>query len=240
MAEGKKSFVLYADQSEVFEKLTDEQAGKLIKHILRYVNDENPEAPDQLTEICFIPIKQSLKRDLQKWEKQRNQRIEAGKASAKARQRNSTSVNDRQRNSTVSVNGNVSVSVNDNVINELSNSKELPMSVEDSFDFYVQSWTNATGRTIKTKSSEVAKKAKRSLSARLKEGYTLEEITSAIQKAAKDRHHSESGCKWLTLDFILRPDQLEKWREDPKQKENSRNELEQLIAKAQAERSQRG
>lgn len=120
MAKGKKSFVLYSDQKEIFEHLTDEQSGKLIKHIFRYVNDENPTCDDAIVNLAFITIKASLKRDLQKWEKQLKQRSEAGKASAKSRQRNSTSVNERQRNSTDNVNVNVNVSdnVNDNEINK--------------------------------------------------------------------------------------------------------------------------
>jgi hypothetical protein len=112
MAEGKKSFVLYSDQKELFEHLSDEQAGKLIKHILRYVNDENPTCDDAVVNLAFIAIKSSLKRDLEKWERQIKQRKEAGKKSAESRKRNSTTVNERTRNST----DNVSVSVNVNDI----------------------------------------------------------------------------------------------------------------------------
>lgn len=113
MAKGKKSFVLYSDQKELFEHLSDEQAGKLIKHIFKYVNDENPTTDDPLVDIAFIPIKQHLKRDLKNWEQKQKQRSEAGKKSAESRQRKSTTVNDRQQTSTVNVNGNVNV--NDNV-----------------------------------------------------------------------------------------------------------------------------
>ncbi len=117
----KKSFILYLDQKELFEKLPDEQAGKLIKHIFSYVNCEEPETDDLLVDIAFSSVKSALKRDLKKWETQLEQRREAGKKSAEARaKRKSTSVNERsissnepQRNSTDSVN--VSVNVNDNV-----------------------------------------------------------------------------------------------------------------------------
>jgi len=68
MAKDKKGFILYCDIIHTVEKLTDEQAGKLLKHILRYVNDQDPTAEDVLTEIAFEPIKQSLKRDLVKYE----------------------------------------------------------------------------------------------------------------------------------------------------------------------------
>ena len=69
MAKEKNSFVLYCDLVHTFRKLSDEQAGKLFKHILEYVNDTNPTLEDALLDIVFEPIKQSLKRDLLKYEK---------------------------------------------------------------------------------------------------------------------------------------------------------------------------
>ena len=75
MAENKKSFLLYCDLIHTVEQLTDEQAGDLFKHILRYVNDQEPQTDNVITRIAFEPIKQSLKRDLQKYEdiRKRNQ-----------------------------------------------------------------------------------------------------------------------------------------------------------------------
>ena len=68
MAKEKKSFLLYVDLIHTMEKLNDEQTGRLFKHILRYVNDLDPEPQDQFTEVVFEPIKQCLKRDLIKYE----------------------------------------------------------------------------------------------------------------------------------------------------------------------------
>ena len=68
MAKDKNSFLIYCDIIHTVEKLDDVQAGKLFKHLLKYVNDQNPIAEDIVTEIAFEPIKQSLKRDLQKYE----------------------------------------------------------------------------------------------------------------------------------------------------------------------------
>ncbi len=89
MAENKKAIVVYADWIEQFESLSNEEAGKLIKHFFRYVNDLNPIPDDRITEITFLPIKATLKRDLEKWEKSSPIRIEkariAGLASAEAR-----------------------------------------------------------------------------------------------------------------------------------------------------------
>jgi len=120
--EEKKSIIVYADWINVFEELDDAEAGKLIKHFFRYVNDLNPEPPDKLTKIAFEPIKLTLKRDLKKWELIREKRSEAGKISAEKRKQNSTnstSVDFVQQNSTnPTVSDSVSVSVNDSVINK--------------------------------------------------------------------------------------------------------------------------
>lgn len=71
MAKDKKSVLVYVDWISIFDELSDDEAGKLIKHFFRYVNDRNPEAPDRLTKLLFEPIKQTLKRDLVKYEDKR-------------------------------------------------------------------------------------------------------------------------------------------------------------------------
>lgn len=67
MAENKKSVLLYCDIIHTVKELSDEEAGVLFKHYLAYINDENPTPKDKLTQIVFEPIKQNLKRDLEKW-----------------------------------------------------------------------------------------------------------------------------------------------------------------------------
>jgi len=137
MAENKKSFVLYCDIIHTFKALDDLEAGRLIKHILEYVNDLNPESPDKLTTIAFEPIKQQLKRDLVKWEGERVERSHAGKLggikSGEARRKKAkqseakpnehkqgeaneaSASNTKQTQANEAVNVNVSVNVNDSV-----------------------------------------------------------------------------------------------------------------------------
>ena len=76
MATGKKSFIAYCDWLETFEELDDAEAGRLVKHLFRYVNDLDPQTEDKLTKMTFIPIKQTLKRDLKKHIIALNRRIE--------------------------------------------------------------------------------------------------------------------------------------------------------------------
>ena len=79
MAKDKNSFLIYCDIIHTVEKLDDLQAGKLFKHLLKYVNDQNPIAEDIVTEIAFEPIRQSLKRDLVKYESIRERNSENAK-----------------------------------------------------------------------------------------------------------------------------------------------------------------
>ena len=79
MAKDKKSFLLYCDIIHTVEKLDDVQAGKLFKHLLKYVNDQDPTPENPLIEIAFEPIKQSLKRDLIKYEGIRERNSENAK-----------------------------------------------------------------------------------------------------------------------------------------------------------------
>lgn len=85
MAKDKKSFILYCDIIHTVEQLNDVDAGKLFKHVLRYVNDLNPEADDIITKIAFEPIKQQLERDLQKYERLCVRNAENGKSGGRPR-----------------------------------------------------------------------------------------------------------------------------------------------------------
>lgn len=79
MAEDKKTVVIYTNWMTTFEKLSDEEAGMLIKHMFRYINDLNPDPPSRLLELVFEPFKQILKTDLRKYEEIKRKRSEAGK-----------------------------------------------------------------------------------------------------------------------------------------------------------------
>ncbi len=61
------------------------------------------------------------------------------------------------------------------------------------------------------KSRVISEKAKKQLKQRLKEGYTKEDIVHALRNAAKDQHHLDTNYKYLTLEFITRPDKLDRF-----------------------------
>jgi len=79
MAKDKKGFILYADLIHTVDKMPSDKAGDLFKHILKYVNDLNPITTDLIIELTFEPIKQQLKRDLNKWEDKSQKRSNIGR-----------------------------------------------------------------------------------------------------------------------------------------------------------------
>lgn len=122
MAENKASFILYSDLIHTVSKLPDETAGKLLKHILEYVNDKDPQTDDILLQVAFEPIKLQLKRDLKQWESERIVRSEAGKKGMQNRWHNKDNTVNKviTKDNTVinpitNITDNVTVTVNDTV-----------------------------------------------------------------------------------------------------------------------------
>ena len=67
----KVSFILYSAYSKHFSRLSDEEAGKLIKAIFQYVeNGTTPELPP-CADVIFTFISEQLDRDLAKWAENR-------------------------------------------------------------------------------------------------------------------------------------------------------------------------
>jgi hypothetical protein len=77
--ENKKSFLLYCDSFSMVKQLPDDVAGRLLKHIFSYVNDENPISEELILNIAFEPIKMQLKMDFLKWSDETKDRSAAGK-----------------------------------------------------------------------------------------------------------------------------------------------------------------
>lgn len=125
----KDSFILYTEQKEVVDKLTDEQAGKIFKAIYEYVKTDKMPKLDGLLDIVIIPFKQSLDRNMEKWEEIKKKRSEAGKIGAEikkqkqAKEANANFAKNKIANQAVNVNVPVpvNVNVNDNVTTTVVN-----------------------------------------------------------------------------------------------------------------------
>ena len=75
----KDSFVFYTEYAEVLDVLTAEQAGLLIRAMVKYSRGERPDLSDKVVKAVFMTIKPRMDKDREKWEQTVAARVEAGK-----------------------------------------------------------------------------------------------------------------------------------------------------------------
>lgn len=159
----KKSFVLYTDYANQFEILSDEQAGKLIKAIFEYSeNNVMPEFSDGMLIMAFSFIKDQLDRDSGKWEETRKKRAEAGRKGGKQNKQNQANQanayfdkqnEQNQANQAVNVNVDVNDNVNVNNIPPISPKGDKPEvkpekdSFSESFDDFWKAYPKKVSKT---------------------------------------------------------------------------------------------
>ena len=164
---------------------------------------------DPLILLAFEPIKLQMKRDLIKWLATKEGRSAAGKASAEARRllkesqqslTNLTNVDFVQQSST-----NPTVTVNDtvtvNVINKID------------YQALLETLNTAFSRSFKL----INKKVRSSYEARLKDGYSKDQIMDAINNCKINDYHKEKNYQYCTPEFFSRAETLDKYSNVTKQ-----------------------
>ena len=215
MAEGKKSFILYLTQRPIFEGLSDEDAGKLIKTVFAYVSDENP-TPNGMVGYSFNIIKPLLKNDLREWEDIKQKRAEAGRLGGIARANNlkqtqanvANAKSDKQTQANQAVN--VNVNVNDNVLDKSNNNKvskdTMSSKLNDMCVEIIDYLNFKTGKSFKASS----KANKNLIKARLDDGYTIDEFKKLIDNKCYQWLGTEQE-QYLRPETLFRPSHFESY-----------------------------
>lgn len=86
----KKSFVMYADYQKHIARLSDGDAGKLMKAIFAYVNGSDEVQLSPAADMAFSFIKERIDHDTKKWNAICQKRSEAGKKSGESRRSKQT------------------------------------------------------------------------------------------------------------------------------------------------------
>jgi hypothetical protein len=210
MAQGKKSFIIYTDSRNMVNKLSNERAGILFKTIFSYCDDENPTCDDEVVDMAFEHFKNILKRDLKKYEGIINRNKENGKKGGRPKKPSGLFGNPIEPKK----------ADNDN-----DNDILIQPKVVIDWNALLFQFNQLTKRNHKL----VPDKAKRQLLARLKDGYTKQDIWNAIQNCYDDEYHKENNHKYLTLEFISRPDKMERYSVDVvKSKKIDKSEIGKL------------
>lgn len=214
----KDSFLLFSDNLTVVNKLSDVEAGKLLKAIVNYTSNKSVDKLDKITEIVFEPIKNSIDRNNNKYSNEVEKRRQAGKlgglASANKSKQVLASASDAERKL-----ANQADSVpepepepepehdktQEQFITQTSLGFTLQQFLEDFNLIRKHFVANATGIKV------VGDKTMRQFRAIVKAGANRESMQHALKAMFLDNHHRETRWKYCTPEFITRNDKFDRF-----------------------------
>ena len=91
-------------------------------------------------------------------------------------------------------------------MNDDNYKKEINKASTIDFEQFLLDFNEATGKIKRVLDA----KTKRQIKERLKDGYTLQDILKAAKNCSKDDYHIKNP-KFLTPEFITRPDKMQKY-----------------------------
>lgn len=203
----KNSFVMYSDYLEHFQRLSNEDAGILIKAILRYVSGLVPGEMPPVADMAFSFIRNQLDRDIKTYEDKCKKNRENGKLGGRPKKANGFSEKrmDKEKANGFSEkhtdtdndsdNDNDSDTDTDNDINNINTS----VGIVDGADS-VNSKENSSGfeefwRTYPKKADKGA--AFKKYNDRLQEGYTDAQLITAARNYRAECERKNTDDKYI-------------------------------------------
>ncbi len=200
----KNSFLLYHDQMNIIDKLTDEQAGQLLKAIVKYSSTGELIELDFGVEMAFFGIKNHLDRDNEKYLKIVETRTQLGKKgglakASKSKQKLAKASKSKQKlakasksqvclaNVADSDSVSVSVSVSDSV-------NDIKKDICEVFDFWKATMNHPKAK-LDDKRRQKIKKA-------LGLGYSKEELMDAVRGCVMTAHNMGDNDRYEIFDDI--------------------------------------
>lgn len=252
MNEEKKSFLVYHDIKPILDKLPDEKVGTLFRAMVNYsVERVEPRFDDFALEIAFIPIRQQLDRNMEKWDEIKEKRAEAGRKgglksaelrreASQANEANATFASSaseaneaNEANQAVKVKGKVSVKGKGE--GKVSADRaDAPLSLSEKIISYLNEKTGAKYPTdSKTASSKIYALAD--------EGYTESDMRMVIDKKCADWLYDDKMREQLRPSTLF-GDKFEEYLNAPvslkMEKEQKRTDAKASLEKQLAEKTE--
>ena len=159
---------MYGSWSSAIEKMSNEQAGQLLKAIYALQDDENAEPEDPSVSFVFEIIKDKLFEDAREWEKAKQRRSESGKKGMEKRwsEDKRTITNDN----TAITNDNTVITNDNSVITPITNDNTVtesitPITVSGSVSVSVSDSVSVNESPSETKREKQAKEKRKRFSA---------------------------------------------------------------------------
>lgn len=224
--------MIYADSVEIVNELSDEQAGQLFKAMFHW--QKNGTIPDNLEfgmKMAIMPFISQFKRDdeayLRKVERNRANGQKGGRKpisennlepiiskspileESEPNSSEKTETEETQENPKNPL-GSLATETNHSQIlgcNTKTKTKNKTKKNIELIDKLLIHFNVVFSKRCSIVPDAVVKKYE----ARLKEGFTLEMIQSAMTNASKDKFHQESKYQHCTMEFFSRPDKIDKF-----------------------------
>lgn len=191
----KDNFLLKKSQREVFDTLIDEDAGKLIKAIYRYVNNGNDELEGYLKAI-FIPIKNEIDKNEEKYkkicERNRSNGLNGGRPKNEEKQ-------ETENNPVGYFGKNTHISY---INNHLEDKKDNRGMGEEEKKETLKKIIDYLNQKLETNFKSTTKTTKEKINARLNEGYILDDFIVVIDKKCSEWEGTEFE-KYLCPDTLF-------------------------------------
>ena len=195
MENEQKGFIVYKDIHAVVDELTDEQAGKLFRGMIKYSSEGIEPKFDGILKFVFIPIKQQMDRDSAKYDR----KCEKNRENAKKRWERNATASDRIQTDANNANTNTKTNINTKKETDTNTESAFEADSPLSFSEKIISYLNKKAGTNYPTDS---KTAFRKISILADEGYTETDMKKVIDKKCAD---------WLDDDNMrehLRPSTL--------------------------------
>lgn len=109
--------------------------------------------------------------------------------------------------------------------NDKNEKKEyISLPIEKKYNDFIVLFNSITNREYRGDRS-----SRNHFAARIKDGYTIDDIRIAITAASRDEYHRETNYKYLTPEYILRSNKIEQWLQVGKVKVNDKTETERML-----------
>ena len=213
----KKSFVFYSNWAAMVEGLPDDMVGQLLKMICRYeFNGEVIEA-DPIVSAIFQGIKPSLDMNTEKYQKkvdrmkELNERRRNNEVVTKSTRNRDEVVTKSERSRDDIVCDTVTDTVTDtDTVTVLSkDNKKNNVGKPDTFDSDIKTIVDYLNEKTQSNFKAKTEETRKSIRARLKEGYTVEDFKRVIDSKSSDWADSERMREYLRPSTLFRPANFE-------------------------------
>ena len=189
MSKDQKGFIVYGNHEEILDRLTDEEAGKLLKAMTKYFNHGTEPKFDGALEFVWIPIRQQMDANAEKYEA----KCQKNKESIQRywnKVKGDTNEYERIRTNTNATNIDIDMGVNKNIEVDV-NVESVPDAGLLSFDL-IQYLNDKTGSSYKADKTNAVR-----VQSLLDAGYTPLDLRTVIDKKCTEWMNDEKMRPYL-------------------------------------------